>query len=127
LQERREKLERLGMVSLSVFGLGIVGFFLYSLFYKLMLSQGPLVAALALLAAIVFIGCGLGSVVLFAKAKELKEASGKRLVEPQIESMSKESTVKRLESHEEPAFSIADRTTALLSANKGGDGDGDGV
>ena len=124
LQERREKLERLGMFSLSIFGLGIVGFFLYSIFYKLLLSQGALIAGFALLTAIIFLGCGLGSVVLFAKAKELKEAAGKRSVEPQIESMNKETTVRRLESYEQPAFSIADRTTDLLSINRGGERDG---
>ncbi|HYV00652.1 MAG TPA: hypothetical protein VE977_17605 [Pyrinomonadaceae bacterium] len=41
-----------------------------------------------------------------AKAKELKEAAGKR----QIESV----TTELLETHQQPAFSIADRTTNLL-------------
>ena len=98
LQERKEKLERLGMVSLSVFGLGVFGFLLYSIFSKLLLSQGLLVACLAVLGAIIFLGSGLASVVLFAKAKELKEVAGKRQLEPP----------------QQPAFSIADRTTNLL-------------
>src|SRR4051794_15302480 len=78
LQARSKKLERLGVVSLSVFGLGVFGFLFYNIFVKLMLSQGLLVAVLAVLAAIIFIGSGLTSVVLFAKAKELKEVAGKR-------------------------------------------------
>jgi|SRR5215213_1874726 len=109
LQERKERLERLGVASLSVFGLGIIGFLLYNIFIKLMLTQGPVVATLAVLGAIVFIGSGLASVILFAKAKELKEAAGKR----QIDSSS-ESTGKLLKAREQPAFSIADRTTNLL-------------
>ena len=100
LQERKEKLERLGVASLSVFGVGVFGFLLYSLFSKLLLSQGLLVAVLAVLGAIIFMGSGLASVILFAKAKELKEAAGKRQLDP---------------GQQQPAFSITDRTTNLLS------------
>ena len=109
LQEQKEKLERLGVATLSVFGLGIVGFLLYNIFFKLMPVYGPVVAILAVLAAIIFIGSGLASAILFAKAKELTEAAGKRPV-----SLSSEPTGKLLESHQQPAFSIADRTTNLL-------------
>jgi hypothetical protein len=109
LQERKEHLERLGVASLSIFGLGILGFLLYNIFYKLMPTQGALVATLAVLATIVFIGAGLASVVLFAKANELKEAAGKRPIKAPGEP-----TGKLLESREQPAFSIADRTTNLL-------------
>jgi len=98
LQERKERLERLGVASLSVFGLGVLGFLLYNIFFKLLLTQGALVASLAVLGGIIFIGSGLVSVILFAKAKELKEAAGKR----------------QLDSPQQPAFSIADRTTNLL-------------
>ena len=110
LQERKERLERLGVASLSVFGLGIFGFLLYSIFFKLLLTQGPLVASLAVLGAIIFIGSGLVSVILFAKAKELKEAASKR----QLDSPTRE----LLESHQQPAFSIADRTTNLLPVDE---------
>ena len=109
LQERREKLERLGVASLSVFGLGIFGFLLYNLFIKLIPAYGPLVAILAVLAAIIFIGSGLASVILFAKANELKEAAAKRPLGP-----SSEPTGKLLESPQQPVFSITDRTTNLL-------------
>ena len=110
LQERKERLERLGMASLSVFGLGFFGFLLYNIFFKLLLTQGALVASLAVLGAIIFIGSGLVSVILFAKAKELKEAAGKR----QLDSL----TTEFLESHQQPAFSIADRTTNLLPVDE---------
>ena len=109
LQERREKLERLGIASLSVFGLGVFGFLLYNVFVKLMLSQGLFIAVLAVLGTIIFISAGLTSVILFAKAKELKEAESKRQIGPATKS-----TGKLLEPHRQPAFSIADRTTNLL-------------
>ena len=98
LQARKDKLERLGVASLSVFGLGIFGFLLYSIFWKLFPSQGLLVAILAVLGAIIFLGSGMASVILFAKAKELKEAAGRRQLEPP----------------QQPTFSITDRTTNLL-------------
>jgi hypothetical protein len=110
LQERGERLERLGVASLSVFGLGVFGFLLYNIFFKLLLSQGRLVASLAVLGAIIFIGSGLLSVILFAKAKELKEAAGKRQLDAQNHSV----TTELLESPQHPAFSIADRTTNIL-------------
>jgi len=102
LQERKDKLERLAVASLSVFGLGVLAFLLYNVFSKLLLSEGLLVAVLAVLGAIIFIGSGLASVILFAKAKELKEAAGKRQLEPP----------------QQPTFSIADRTTNLLAKKK---------
>ena len=108
LQKQKEKLERLGMASLSVFGLGIFGFLLYSVFVKLMPIYGWL-AVLGVLAAIIFIGSGLASVILFAKANELKETAGKRQLGPPSEP-----TGKLLESPQQPVFSVADRTTNLL-------------
>src|SRR6185436_16653008 len=55
LQERRDKLERLGVASLSVFGFGVFGFLLYNVFVKLMLSDGIFVAIFAVLGTIIFI------------------------------------------------------------------------
>ena len=113
LQERKDKLERLGVTSLSIFGLGIFGFLLYNIFVRLLPTNGALIAILAVLAAIVFIGSGLASVILFAKAKELKEAAAKRQIE-----LPTEPTGKLLESREQPSFSVADRTTNLLPVDQ---------
>ena len=113
LQERKDKLERLGLTSLGIFGLGIVGFLLYNIFVRLLPTNGALIAILAVLAAIVFIGSGLASVILFAKAKELKEAAAKRQIE-----LPTEPTGKLLESREQPSFSVADRTTNLLPVDQ---------
>ena len=113
LQERKERLERLGVASLSIFGLGIVGFLVYNIFYKLMISQGAIVAGLAALGALVFIGSGLVSVILFAKAKDLTDAAGK----PQLE-LPSEPTGKLLDSPKQPVFSVADPTTSLLPVDE---------
>ena len=51
LLERKERLERWGVAALSVFGLGILGLVLYNVFYKLMISQGRILAGLACLEA----------------------------------------------------------------------------
>ena len=64
-----------------------------------------------MLGGMVILGCGLLSVILFAKAKELKEASAKRQID---EPPAGETTGKLLDPHFEPAFGITDRTTELL-------------
>jgi hypothetical protein len=111
LQERKERLERLGLASLSVFGVGVAGFLLYSVFIKLMLTEGTLVAVLAVLGTIILLGAGLASVILFAKAKDLNEATRRRKI------ATGEPTGKLLESHQKPAFSISDQTTNLLGVD----------
>ena len=104
LQERKNHLEKWGVASLSVFVLGVVGFLFYSVFSSLWLSKGLLVAVLAVLGAALFIGSGLAAVILFAKAKELKEAPGKR-------------QLTEASAPEPPQLSVTDRTTNLLPGN----------
>ena len=125
LLERKKRLERLGVAALSIFGLSIIGFFSYSVFSKLMLTQGSLVAGLIVLAGLLVIGCALASVILFAKANELKEASTKRLAEQPLEPGHADTTSKLLDIHREPVFSVADRTTDLLSVKRVKDGASD--
>jgi zinc-ribbon domain len=125
LLQRKERLERLGVAALSVFGLSILGFILYSVFYKLMLTQGRFLAGLAVLGLTIIVGCGLLSVILFAKAQELKEAAAKRDVERPNEELSGEITGKLLDPHKEPVFSVTDRTTELLTAQRGNKADGE--
>ena len=103
LQERKNQLEKWGVASLSVFGLGVVGFLLYSIFSSLWLSKGLLVAVLAVLGAALFVGSGLAAVILFAKAKELKEPPNKR-------------QLTEAATPQPPQLSVTDRTTNLLPA-----------
>jgi zinc-ribbon domain len=115
LQARKERLERLGVAALSVFGLGVFGFILYAVFQKLMLTQGITLAALASLGLIIILGCGLLSVILFAKANEVTEASAQRRIEPPAEARPGEVTGKLLDAHHEPTFGVTEQTTELLT------------
>lgn len=92
---------------------------LYGIVYKLMVTQGKLLAGLAALGLIIMIGCGLLSVILFAKANELKEASSKRQVADSDELTTPSNTRDLLPaSRSEPNFSVADRTTDLLFVDR---------
>ncbi len=117
LQERKEKLERLGVAALSVFGVGILSFILYMVFNKLM-TQGSILAVLGMLALVIVLGCGLLSVILFAKAGELKESSAKRQIKGPSELEPSETKELLPDTHPEPILSVTERTTELLFAEK---------
>lgn len=118
LQARKERFEKLGVAALSVFGLGLLSFLLYSVGYKLMITQGNLVAGLAIIGFVIMIACGLTSVVLFAKAKEVGEEAAKRPAQQNL-SPAGESTKELLsEGHFEPVPTVTDRTTELLVVEK---------
>ena len=74
----KERLERFGMVLLSVFGFGVLTLILYGIVYNVMVAQGRVIAGLAALGFLIMAGCGLLSVFLFAKAKrqEKRRANG---------------------------------------------------
>jgi zinc ribbon protein len=115
LRERKNKLEQLGVVALSIFGLGVLGFIIFRIGYKLMLTQGTIVAGLALLGLIIILGCGVLSVVLFAKAKEVEEASTKRQIQQASESTKSETTKGLvLEAGGDQVASVTERTTELF-------------
>lgn len=118
LREQKNKLERLGVIALSIFGIGVIGFFLYIVGYKILslFAQGKILAGLALLALVVVLGCGLLSVFLFAKAKDIQEARG--LQEPEEETKSAPTAKLLPESQTEPIRSVTERTTELLVAEK---------
>jgi zinc-ribbon domain len=114
LKEQKERFERLGVAALSVFGLGVLAFLLYAIGYKLMMSQGNILAGLAVIGFVIMVACGLASVVLFAKANEVGEGAAKRS-SPQNLSTGSESTKELLtEGHFEPVPTVTDRTTELL-------------
>ena len=120
LQHRKERLERLGMAALSVFGAGLLIPILYSIIYKTMWMQGKIMTGVGMLALVVALGCGLLSVILFAQANELKEKASKRpLTEPS--ELNEHANTRELLPEalpQPPAFSVADRTTELLRAGK---------
>lgn len=118
LQQQKERYEKIGMALLSVFGLGILTFLLYSVGYRLMMTQGNVLAGLAILGFLVMVVCGLGSVVLFAKAKEVGDGAPKRS-QPASLANGSESTKELLtEGNFEPVPSVTDRTTDLLTVER---------
>src|SRR5918993_1397511 len=109
LQQQKEKFQRLGMAALCVFGFGAASFVLYGVFYKLMVTQGKVLAGLGVLAFLIVIACGLASVILFAKANEVKEVPAPR-IDP-AELSSERSTQELLsEAKSAPFYSVTDRT-----------------
>ena len=118
LQARKDRLEKMGVAALSVFGLGVLSFLLYSIGYKLMMSQGNIVAGLAIIGFVIMIACGLTSVILFARAKELGEEATKGRSQPEL-SKGTETTKELLsEGHFEPVPTVTERTTELLVVEK---------
>ena len=118
LLEKKEKFEKLGVAALSVFGLGILSFLVYAIGYKLMVSQGNVWAALAIIGFVIMAACGLASVILFAKANEVEKEASKRPA-PQNLASGSESTKELLtEGHFEPIPTVTDRTTELLTVDR---------
>ncbi|HEU4510935.1 MAG TPA: zinc ribbon domain-containing protein [Pyrinomonadaceae bacterium] len=116
--EQKERLEKLGVALLSVFGFGVLTIILYSVVSRLMISGGSLLSVLAMLGLIIMFASGLASVILFAKAKDAGEAATKRQPQ-QIPSTEGGSTKELLtEGHFEPVPSVTDRTTELLTIDK---------
>jgi hypothetical protein len=119
LQEQKNKLERAGLIALSIFGFGIASFLLYTVGYRLLVTQGRIMAALGLIGLILFLGSGLLSVILFAKANEVKEDANKRQVKGPGEPQKPAQTNSLLpEGQLEPVPSVTERTTDLLFAEK---------
>jgi zinc-ribbon domain len=115
LQQKKARYEKMGMAALSVFGLGILTFILYSVGYKLMLTQGNILAALGILGFLVMVVCGLASVVLFAKANEVGEGASKHSQPANLASGSESTKELLTEGNFEPVPSVTDRTTDLLT------------
>jgi hypothetical protein len=115
----KERLERWGVAALSVFGLGVLGLLLFFIVYRMMFVQGKFLNGLALLGMMLMGACGIIAVILFAKAKEVEEAAGKRRIQ-QKEAARIATPTKELltEGHLEPVPSVTDRTTELLYAEK---------
>ena len=115
LQAKKERLEKLGVAALSVFGLGVLSLLVYGIGIKL--NDKGVLGSRAMLGVLIMLVCGLGSVILFARAKELDEKSTRR---PQQNLSSGSGSTKELlsEGHFEPVPTVTERTTELLAVEK---------
>jgi hypothetical protein len=123
LEEQKNKLERLGVIALSIFGFGVIGFFLYMVVTKAMslFGQGKILAAAGLIGLVVVLSCGLLSVLLFAKANELKGSSSQRKLKLPAQRSENASTTNLLsEGQVESIPSVTERTTELLGVEAKG-------
>jgi hypothetical protein len=116
LLARKERMEKLGVAALSVFGLGLLSILVYMIGEKL-LAKGNLFEALVILGFAIMFACGLVSVFLFARAKELGDEATKRQLPTSIE---QNSPTRELlaEGRMEPVPTVTERTTELLFAEK---------
>ena len=121
LQARKERMEKLGVGALSVFGLGLLGFLAYIVAQKLA-TQGSVLAVLAVIGLVVIFGCGLASAFLFARAKELGEQANKRQLQPDANTNSSSPNELLTEGSFEPVPPppVTERTTELLFVEKRG-------
>lgn len=116
LQRKKERFEKLGVAALSIFGAGLAIPILYSIFYTTMWSQGNIVKGLGMFALLLVLACGLISVILFAKANEVKELPANRPSPEPIDLKSADTReLPEYTAQQTPAFSVTDRTTELLS------------
>ena len=115
VREQKERLEKFGMALLSLFGVCVITLLLF-LLGRSLLSKG-LPGILGMLGALIVIISGLGSVILFARAKDLEEKSSKR--RSQNLSSGSETTKELLsEGHFEPVPTVTEHTTELLPLDK---------
>ena len=115
VQAQKERLEKFGVALLSLFGVCVISLLLF-LLGRSLLSKG-LPGILAMLGALILIISGLGSVILFAKAKYLEEKSEKR--RSQNPASGTETTKELLsEGHFEPVPTVTERTTELLAIDQ---------
>lgn len=119
LEKRRERLERMGLGALGVFGVGLVIPILYSIIYKTMILNGRIWYGIGLLGLLAVMACGVASAILFAQANELKEVGRKRRFEQTEDVSEAEATAKLLSTGDiEPIPSVTDRTTEHLKVKR---------
>jgi uncharacterized membrane protein YvbJ len=112
LENRKEKLERLGVIALSGFGVAGGGVLFYLIIFKMMLAEGKILAGFALLTIIL---CGLLAVFFFNYANSLSEKAIKNRLQQPEELPEYETPAKLLnDTYLEPTPSVTERTTELL-------------
>ena len=117
LLARKERLEKWGVAALSVFGLGVLAILVYAVSQKL-ITTGNLITFLPLIGLLIMFGCGIGSVILFALAKEAGDQAGKRQLPSSTTEKSSSTRELLPEGRLEPVPTVTERTTELLFVEK---------
>lgn len=120
LLSQKERLERLGMAALSVFGAGVLGILMWIIVYRMMIVQGKVINGLALIGLMILLGSGLLAAILFAKANEAGETASKRKIQGAANASATPTKELLTEGNFEPVpvSSVTDRTTELLYAER---------
>ena len=113
LLARKERLEKIGVAALGVFGLGLLSVLIYAVGEKIV-TNGSVIEVLTMLGIFVMIVCGLASAFLFARAKELGEEATKRQLPPSTTEKSSSTKELLTEGRFEPVPTVTERTTELL-------------
>jgi zinc-ribbon domain len=118
-QKQKERIEKQGVIALSIFAAGIIGLLLYLVVYKVIFVQGRTLEGLGILAFLALISSGLVSVYLFAKANEVGQKNKPREISGSDEPLPSTRTAKLLrEGYFEPVPTVTERTTDLLTVEK---------
>jgi hypothetical protein len=118
-QKQKERIEKQGVIALSIFAAGIIGLLLYLVVYKVIFVQGRTLEGLGILAFLALISSGLVSVYLFAKANEVGQKNKTREISGSDEPLPSTRTAKLLaEGYFEPVPTVTEPTTDLLTMEK---------
>ena len=118
-QSQKERIEKQGVIALSIFAAGILGLLLYLVVYKVIFIQGRTLEGLGILAFLALIASGLVSVYLFAKANEIGPKNKNRQISGSDEALPSTPTAKLLrEGYFEPMPTVTERTTDLLTVER---------
>jgi hypothetical protein len=117
--KQKERIERQGVIALSIFAAGILGLLLYLVVYKVIFVQGRTLEGLGILAFLALISSGLVAVYLFAKANEIGQKNKNRQINGSDEALPSTPTAKLLRAgYFEPLPTVTERTTDLLTVEK---------
>jgi hypothetical protein len=117
-QKQKERIEKQGVIALSIFAVGILSLLLYLVVYKVIFVQGRTLEGLGILAFLTLMASGLVSVYLFAKANEIGQKTKTREI-TKDESLTSPSTAKLLrEGNFEAMPTVTERTTDLLTVER---------